>query len=55
MKPEQPRPDRGSSRPTRRAFLATAAAAGALTRISILSSYDPGKAFSSPFLDSLLG
>ena len=35
MDPMQPRPDRGASRPSRRAFLATAAAAGALTWIPV--------------------
>ncbi len=35
MEPMQPRPDRGTSRPSRRAFLATAAAAGALTWVPL--------------------
>ncbi len=35
MEPMQPRPDRGTPRPSRRAFLATAAAAGALSWVPL--------------------
>jgi FAD/FMN-containing dehydrogenase len=35
MKPMQPRPDRGTPRPSRRAFLATAAAAGAVAWVPL--------------------
>jgi len=59
METVQPRPDRGTPRPSRRAFLAVSAGQasgdGWSAAVSILTGYDPGAVFSNPFLDTLFG